>query len=149
MGAIPESILAIEAVPFVEADSDGDRTTTRVEFQAWIETQWAGLAQDKTVVSRVEFDDWVRAVFGPIEVASQFGPLSFDRNMDRRVTAEESRAELFRRFALRDGSLNDAVERGEMFVRLPRPEPMMRSQRRPPGGMPPGGPPGGGRPPGG
>jgi hypothetical protein len=146
MPTMPEFVLTAEAVPFIEADTNDDRLTTQAESQAWVEHQWAIMSQGATGISRLQFEAWMQALFGPVEVTSQFGPLSFDRDMDRQITDEEFRTEIARRFSVRDANQNGVVERGEMFLRLPRPPQMMRPPRGgPPGGGPPGGgPPGGG-----
>jgi hypothetical protein len=145
MGAMPDFVLAADAMLFAEADANHDRRTTSEELDAWTDAQWKILAGDKSAIGAVRFSEWTTSLFGPVDIASQFGNLSFDRNMDGQITREEFTAEMRRRLAFRDASADGVVERGELWVRLPR----MPSMQRPPGGMPPGGmPPGGGRPPG-
>lgn len=144
MPTMPEFVLTADAVAFIEADANDDRLTTQAESQTWVERQWAIMSEGTTGISRLQFEAWMQSLFGQVEVTSQFGPLSFDRNMDRQITDEEFRTEIARRFSVRDANENGVVERGEMFLRLPRPPQLMR----PPRGGPPsgGGRPGGGYP---
>lgn len=148
LGAIPEAVLAADAAPFIEADLDRDRRTTTVEWNAWIEAQWKIVAEDDPAITKLRFTAWTQSLFGAVDVGLQFGSLSFDRDLNRVITADEFATELLRRFELRDANDNDGLERDELWVRLPPMPSMPRPPfGAPPGGMPPGGPPGGGRPP--
>jgi hypothetical protein len=149
MGAMPDAVLAADAALFIEADANMDRRTTRVEWSAWSAATWKTLAGNDEAIGIPRFGAWTQSLFGPVDVASQFGNLSFDRDMNGAITAEEFSTELDRRFGFRDATDNGAIEREELWVRLPKMPSMSRPPSgMPPGGRPPGGPPGGGRPPG-
>jgi hypothetical protein len=147
LGVMPDYVLAADSIVFTEADADRDRRTTTPELAQWAQTQWTLLARDGAAIGVVRFGEWSQSLFGPIDVASQFGHLTFDRNMDGQITREEFATELQRRMTFRDENANGVLERVELWVRLPR-MPSGPPRGMAPGGMPPGGPPGGGRPPG-
>lgn len=144
---MPDAVLVADAIPLLDADANRDRETDTAEMLAWIAEQWALLSHGQPSVGRAAFEDWGAALLGARDVSSQFGGLFFDHNLDMRISEEEFRSELMRRFKARDVNQDGKVTRNELFVRLPTPEPMMRPPGgMPGGGMPPGGPPGGGGP---
>lgn len=144
--AVPEVVLAGDALIFLEMDANRDRVVDRGELNAWQAQEWTAASRGAASLSQMQFQQWQVAMFGDTGFAGRFGFYAFDENLDQGLSAEEFQAELERRFAATDRNADDLINRAELFVRLPRPPSMPSGMRRPPAGGPSGGgPPGGGR----
>ena len=130
--------VALLAVSF---DKDGDGLTTTIEREAGLRALWPRADADGSgVLSPLEFNAWRAIWLGNAD--GRPGHVTFDRNVDNRITAEEFMEGFERELRHFDKDGDGALSRGELvrFIAAP--------QGRGPGGGPPGGGRGRGRPPG-
>lgn len=136
---------------FSDFDTNSDRLVTGDELIAGIELEWAGI--EKTgAITPISFKSWQAAALGSEEAFPAF--LSFDRNLNSELSAEEFEEGIRQEFIKMDRDADGVLTRAELTFRIRRPQ---RGQARGQqqggrgqgqggrGGGGRGGPPGGGR----
>lgn len=131
------------ALLFTGMDTSHDRATDPAELAHGIAAEWASLPADpRGTVPALEISAWAATALGNPEALPN--QISFDVNLDGRISQEEFAARLKAEFARLDRDHDGRLTRAEMLSDVP-----MRQRAQDGGSRPSGGPPGGGggRPP--
>lgn len=131
------------ALLFTGMDTDHDRATDLAELAHGIAAEWASLPADpRGTVPALDISAWAANALGNPEALPN--QISFDVNLDGRISQEEFAARLKAEFARLDRDHDGHLTRAEMLSDVP-----VRQRAQDGGSRPSGGPPGGGsgRPP--
>ena len=98
-------------------DANNDRVTTKAEFVAGVETEWAVFDRSPSALS---FADWSEKALGSRDASPTF--MSFDRDFNGVISKSEFSTQLDSLFARLDKNGDGAVDRSEMIVAFAAPE---------------------------
>lgn len=103
---------------FVSMDSNSDLVLDVPELEAGISTVWATLSAAGDDVGAIKYNAWSEKTLGSADTLPGF--MSFDRNLDRKMTSEEFDEGLRAQFTELDRNKDGQLERAELLFAIRR-----------------------------
>ncbi|MEL7110193.1 MAG: signal transduction protein [Pseudomonadota bacterium] len=106
------------ALLFVGMDENQDRFVDGGELAAGIESEWNNLLSERAV-GALDYSEWSFATLGSADALPSF--VSFDRDLDGRLSVLEFEDRLRAEFVDLDSNLDGVLARSELIFRVTRP----------------------------